>query len=60
MSAGHVLDPRLPGDKMPFAFHAVMVVWTLCVVLPSRVFATKVEVAIVAGPVRDGILFVLL
>ena len=51
MSAGHVLDPRLPGDKMPFAFHAVMVVWTLCVVLPSRVFATKVEVAIVAGPV---------
>jgi hypothetical protein len=42
------------------AFLAVMMIWTLGVVLLSHVGALEVEVAVIAGPMGVGILFVLL
>jgi hypothetical protein len=60
MSGGHVLySGRLPG-KVTIAFLAVIMISTLRVVLPSRVSALKVEIAVIAGPMGIGILFVLL
>jgi hypothetical protein len=59
MFGRHVMDPCLQG-KVAIAFRAVMMISTLLVVLLSHVGALEVEVAVIAGPMGVGILFVLL
>ncbi|KAH8990424.1 hypothetical protein EDB86DRAFT_2939310 [Lactarius hatsudake] len=44
---------------MPIALLAVVVILALYVVLPQCVMAPKVEVAVVAGPMRLGIFMLL-
>ena len=56
----HMLPPGLLEVEMPIAILAVVVISVLYVVLPQYVIALKVEVAVVAGPVRIGILLMLL
>ena len=60
MFGGHALYPRVLQGKVAIAFLAEMMILALHVVLPSHVGALKVEVAVVAGLVEVGILFVLL
>jgi hypothetical protein len=60
MFGGHVLDSRLLSGKVTIAFLAVIMISTLHVVLPSHVGAREVEIAVIAGPMGVGILFVLL
>jgi len=50
MFGGHVIISRLLPSKMTIAFLAVMMIWTLYVVLLSHVGALEVEVAVIAGP----------
>ena len=56
----HMLPPGLLEVEMPIALLAVVVISVLYVVLPQCVIALKVEVAVVAGPMRIGILLMLL
>jgi hypothetical protein len=51
MFGGHVMISRLLPGEMPIAFLAVMMIWTLYVVLLSHVGALEVDVAVIAGPV---------
>ena len=60
MFGRHVLDPGLLTVKVAIAFLAEIVIWALHVVLHSHVSAFKIEVAVIAGPVKVGIFFVLL
>jgi hypothetical protein len=55
-----MLNPCFLPGKVKIAFIAVMMVSTLHVVLLSHVGAREVEVAVIAGPMEVGILFVLL
>jgi len=59
MLGSHVLDPRSLGVEVTIAVRAKMMVWALYVVLPPRFGTLKVKVAIIAGPVGIGVLFVL-
>jgi hypothetical protein len=49
----------LPG-KVTIAFLAIIMISTLRVVLLSHVNALEVKIAVIAGPMGVGILFVLL
>ena len=59
MLGAHVLDPRSLGVKMPIAVPAEIMIWAPHVVLPQRIAAPKIEVAVITGPVGVGILLVL-
>ena len=56
----HMLLPGLLEVEMLVALLAVVVIRVLYIVLPQGVIALKVEVAVIAGPMRIGILLVLL
>jgi len=55
-----MLDSRLLPGKVTITFLAVIMISTLRVVLLSHVSALEVEIAVIAGPMGVGILFVLL
>ena len=56
----HVLDPRIFKIEMAIAWTTIMIILAPHVVALARFEALKVEVAVIAGPVEVGILFVLL
>ena len=47
----HVLDPRTSEVEMAIAYAAIVVIWVLYVVLPSRFVALEIDVAVIAEPV---------
>jgi len=59
MLGSHMLDPRFLGVEVTIAVPAKMMVWALYVVLPPRFGTLKVKIAVIAGPVGIGVLFVL-
>jgi hypothetical protein len=62
MLGGHMLDHCQLGFKGSVAFPTRMTISisAVSVMLPSPLFSPKVAVAVIAGPMEKGILFVLL